>query len=139
MLRIFGNTAGFDRVGSVSFICTVVKSTSVTCIYNPQIHKFAMCSKDVAITSVCHSWEDYACRVVPRVRFFGVLCNVLISVDSISFLAFWEYDCFPKIYLSQTSGTAFVEYGSAGAGGSNPEPFSLARDFSLICHIANLI
>jgi len=35
MLRIFGNTAGFDRVGSISFICTVVKLIRVTCRYNP--------------------------------------------------------------------------------------------------------
>jgi len=31
MLRIFGNTTGFDRVGSVSFICTVLTSTRVRC------------------------------------------------------------------------------------------------------------
>jgi len=50
MLRIFGNTAGFDRVGSISFICTVVKLTSVTCIYDPQIHIFATCT-DVALVA----------------------------------------------------------------------------------------
>jgi len=46
MLRIFGNTAGFDRLGSISFICTVVKLTRVTCTY-----KFMIIDnvKDVAL------------------------------------------------------------------------------------------
>jgi len=55
MLRIFGNTAGFDRLGSISFICTVVKLTRVTFKYNPQIRLFVMCSKDVALVE---EWEQ---------------------------------------------------------------------------------
>jgi len=64
VLQIFGNTDGFDRVGSISFICTVVKLIRVTCrckITNPQIRKlwitdpqirtFAPCSKDVALVT----------------------------------------------------------------------------------------
>ena len=49
MLRIFGNTAGFDRVGSISFISTVVKLTRMTFMNNPQFHILATCSKDVAL------------------------------------------------------------------------------------------
>ena len=48
-LRIFGNTAGFDRVGSISFISTVVKLTRMTFMNNPQFHILATCSKDVAL------------------------------------------------------------------------------------------
>jgi len=47
-MRIFGSTAGFDHVGSISLIYTVVKLTRVTCRYNLRIHIFAPCSKDVA-------------------------------------------------------------------------------------------
>jgi len=65
MLQIFGNTAGFDRLVSISFICTVVKLTRVTCTYYPQIHIFVMCSKDVALVA---EWGELRPSVVPEIQ-----------------------------------------------------------------------
>jgi len=88
-VAIFGNTAGFGRVGSISFICTVVKWTRVTCRYNPQIHIFASCSKDVPylaeLVGLCCCSLDLG--------FDRDSCGMLYIYVRI-FLEFWEYDCF---------------------------------------------
>ena len=132
-MRIFGNTAGFDRVGSVSFICNVAKLTRERCIYNSQYHnlKFATCSKDVACVAY---WGGLRMSWLwdPRFDSHGMLCSVITRLYLISFLAFWEYDCFPKIALSgymdllEIYVQKFMFWRRA-----NPEPFSRWRRSSL--------
>jgi len=72
MLRIFGNTAGFDRVDSISFICTTVKLSNMTCRYNPKIDIFAPCSKDVALVARV-VWLKISCSWDPGFDSHGML------------------------------------------------------------------
>jgi len=95
MLRIFGNTAGLNLVGSISFICTVIQLTRVTCIYIPQIHMFSTCSKDVALVAEVGELR-ISCSWNPGFDSNGMLYNIITIVYLINFLAFWEYDCFQK-------------------------------------------
>ena len=97
MLRIFGNTIRFDRVGSISLICNVVNLTRVTCRCNPQIHEFAPCSKDLALVAKLMELRT-TCSWDPRFESCGILNLWLIN-----FLSFWDYDCFQKKSCNRTT------------------------------------
>ena len=107
MLRIFGNTAGFDRVGLISFISAVVKLTRMIFMNNPQFHILATCSKDVALLAkavdLCMS-----CSWDPGFDSHDTL-SLLCQCVLMTFLALWDHDCFPKNCAVKQYDTIFCE------------------------------